>query len=77
MEMTHSVIDRLFIAANYTSQKNKYIPDRALLRFQFIEVLIRMAIEKYEKTGKCTTISEAFEKLLAVNVKQGTQEGQW
>lgn len=62
--MTHSTIDRLFIAANYAVEKHKNNPERSLLRTNFIEILIRIAIEKYEKTNKCNTISEAFEMLL-------------
>lgn len=75
--MTHSTIDRLFIAANYAVEKHKNNPERSLLRTNFIEILIRIAIEKYEKTNKCNTISEAFEMLLQINVKKGSQEGQW
>ena len=35
-------------------------PDRALMRFEFVEILLRIAIAKYVKTKQTMSISVAF-----------------
>ena len=53
--VNQSMLDRLFIAANVdggeepTGEDN---PDSSLVRYEFIEVLARIAQEKYLKTGQ-------------------------
>ena len=39
-------------------------PDGALQRFEFIEILFRIAAAKFKDTKKVSTFHEAFEKLL-------------
>jgi hypothetical protein len=34
------------------------------VRFQFVEILVRIAIEKYIRTGQCKTVTGAFRRLL-------------
>ena len=61
-------LDRLFTAANLMLDKNmEDNPDNALLRYEFIELLVRVAREKYQKTGGCETTTEAMEKLMQDN----------
>jgi hypothetical protein len=52
-----STIDRLFIASNYEVEKNDDNPDRELCRFEFMEILLRIANAKYRETGICKTYS--------------------
>ena len=44
-----SAVDRLFITANVPKRGSKQIdnPDKELARFEFFEVLVRIAIEKF------------------------------
>ena len=58
----------LFIAANYEVDEQDDNPDQALIRFEYIELLVRIAIEKYKKTGICKTACESFEYLLQNNI---------
>ena len=43
-------------------------PDKSLVRFEFIELLIRIANEKYVKTKICKNLPDAFELLLQVHI---------
>jgi len=65
-------LDTLFIVTNLEKDKNsaksKLNPDRALTRFEFMEILIRIAIAKYTKDGPMLSPSEAVNKLLVENV---------
>ena len=63
-----SAIDNHFYAVNFEGEAQDDNPDRALIRFEFVELLVRVAKEKYFRTGACATVAEAFEKLLATNV---------
>ncbi len=55
--------DRMFIAVN-ASAKNPLNPQHALVRFQFLEIIIKIAIEKFLKQGgKIKNEAEAVEKL--------------
>jgi len=72
-----ATIDRLFIATNYEVVANQDNPDRALQRFELIEVLLRIANAKYRETGIVSSYSEAFEKLLKTNVFPNYQPSPW
>ena len=44
--------DRLFIGVNANQQKKSpFIPEKALVRFQFLEILVKAAIKKYFESG--------------------------
>jgi hypothetical protein len=49
------IIDLVFITTNSISgidfKGNPLVPERGLVRFQLMEVLVRLADEKYKKTG--------------------------
>ena len=63
-----SVVDRAFIATNVELEDMDENPDRALQRFEFIEILFRLAAAKYKDTKKVSTFHEAFEKLVHENI---------
>lgn len=63
-----STIDRLFIATNYEIEDNIENPDRALCRFEFFEILLRIANAKFRDTGIVHNYSDALEKLLKDHV---------
>ena len=44
-----SDLDTIFIATNYTEKKVKNNPDRAIVRYQWMEYIARCAIAKYSK----------------------------
>ena len=48
-----------------------------MIRFEYIELLVRIAIEKYKKTGECKTACEAFESLLQQNIHIISQHKEW
>ena len=43
--------DRFFITVN-SGKKGPLIPANALIRFQFVEILLRMALKKYFESGE-------------------------
>jgi len=62
-----STIDRIFIATNvnFHNQAGTVNADRDLHRYEFLEILVRLALAKFKDTGVCKTPSEALEKFLA------------
>lgn len=72
-----STIDRLFIQANVELEDQKENPDKQLIRFEFIELLVRISADKYLRHAKAANITEAFEMLLKDNVSLGSQAKQW
>lgn len=67
----------LFIAANYEVDDQDDNPDQALIRFEYIELLVRIAIEKYKKTKLFPTAWQAFEHLLESNIEIASNHKQW
>jgi len=56
----NSDVDLQFIACNGGKKVRTYLsPDKGLVRFQMIEVLVRLAIDKYIKTGVTKSYLEA------------------
>jgi hypothetical protein len=45
-------------------KSNPRNPGNALVRFEFMEILVRIASDKYFKTGVCLTQADAVEHLL-------------
>jgi len=64
--------DTLFITANYEEDKksevSKVNEDNALLRFEFIEVLIRLALAKYGNGIETYDVSDAVSMLFERNI---------
>ena len=66
VKLTQSVLDGMFIAANWEEKgadENDDNPDRALCRFEFMEIIVRIADFKYKKKLGIT-LSEAVEMLI-------------
>jgi hypothetical protein len=63
-----AAIDRAFLATNVkTREQGSDIagkPGNALCRFEFLEVVVRLATEKYRGPGIVATFHEAVAKLL-------------
>ena len=57
-----------FIATNVELERNDDNPDRDLNRAEFLEILLRLANEKYKKTNQCDKFSTALKKLLKDNI---------
>jgi len=62
-----STIDRVYIATNVNFNNNSN-SDRDLNRYEFMEILVRLAAAKYKDMGVCQTYSEALIKLLHENI---------
>jgi hypothetical protein len=54
-----SDVDRMFITVN-ANRSGPTNPSNALVRYQFMEFIIRCAIEKYFASGKVETELEAI-----------------
>jgi hypothetical protein len=63
-----STIDRVFIATNVEIVDLEDNPDRDLCRYEFYEILVRMAEEKYRKPNIASSLPEAVEMILKENV---------
>ena len=68
-------MDRLFIAANYEVEEQEENPDRSLNRFEFIEVLVRVAGVRYRDTKMVGRYSEAMDLLLTQDLYPKWREG--
>jgi hypothetical protein len=63
-----SDVDLEVIACNGGKRESNYLsPDKSLVRFQFMEVLVRLSVAKYFKTGKVESASEAVIKAFEDN----------
>ena len=72
-----SAIDTMFIATNFEEEDMEDNPDRALCRYEFMEILCRIADYKYKKKMVCSTLSEALEKLLEDNIFKNFKPAPW
>ena len=57
-----STLDRLFITTCVSGTTGIFNAERKLNRFEFLEIIVRMAISKYRDTGYSTSISDALGK---------------
>ena len=63
--MLLSAVDRLFIATKSGAMSDlKDFPERDLARFEFYEIIVRMAGIKYKESGKCETYAQAVKMLI-------------
>lgn len=77
LHLKQSTIDRLFITTNFEAENQPNNPDKQLIRFEFIELLIRIAGAKYKETGVCKTWTDAFEKLWEDNILPASEMHLW
>ena len=66
--ITSSVVDTHFKAANYEEFDQEGNDDNALVRFEFIEMLLRLSKAKYVDTGELSSISESLEKIFVAHI---------
>jgi hypothetical protein len=60
-----ATIDRIFIATNVELEKTTTDnPDKALCRYEFFEILVRIAQAKFKDPGICPTYYDSLKKLL-------------
>ena len=60
--LTITAIDLEFITAVSASKAGKFNPSRDLVRYQFLEIFVRLAIHKYHKSKICKSKLEAIQK---------------
>ncbi len=60
--------DRFFITVN-SGKKGPLIPANALIRFQFLEIFLRMALKKYFESSEALTEWQAVEMMIENNLK--------
>jgi hypothetical protein len=58
-----ATVDRAFIAVNFEEDEIGDNPNRSLCRYEFMEILVRIADSKY-RTNKSTKFADAFNKLI-------------
>ena len=68
-DLTTTDIDRLFVAVNFeeeegVAESNDDNPNDELCRFEFYEILVRIAKLKYENRKSGYTISQSVKRLL-------------
>lgn len=78
-DFTNQVVDRLFISANFQPAENPKFATigNALVRFEFWELLVRIAGMKYKETGVVATYSAALEKLITDKLIPFAQPEPW
>lgn len=64
-----SDVDRLFIAANYSVGEEQQArlavrPERGLVRHKFVELLLRVAQQRFVQTGECRSMVDAVARIL-------------
>ena len=63
-KVSMSIIDNFFTATNYEEEDQEGNDDNLLIRFEFFEILIRIADAKYFQTNVCLTQASSLEKLI-------------
>lgn len=73
-----ATVDRLFIATNTSAGSSSGMKnEQGLCRFDFLEILVRVAAAKFRDPGIVPTASEAVDKLLTENVFPNADEVDW
>ena len=63
-EFAASLIDIKFNAVNNNTVPVPLTDPNLLLRYKFVELLVRIAHEKFTLTKKCATVAEATDRLM-------------
>ena len=69
-----SIIDTVYIATNVPLNSATVNADRDLSRYEFMEILLRLANEKYKKQKICYSYTESLRKLLDENIYPNIEE---
>ena len=70
--LTVSCVDRVFINTNFEMDDLEENDDTGLCRFEYVEIIARMAKRKYLESSICSTIGEAVEKILTEHIIPNT-----
>jgi NLR family CARD domain-containing protein 3 len=70
-------IDRLFIAVNFEEVKTDENPDKLLTRYEFLELIVRVAGEKFVKPRKIRNYPDAIEKLITDHILPYYETAPW
>ena len=79
--MDRSVLDGIFIEANKEGEEQQESEvgdtnaDRALMRFELLEMFVRIGLKKYVAPGICATIEEAVSKILTEHILPNDASG--
>jgi len=63
-----AAVDRNFIATNNSTHKYKNSAERELHRYEFVEVIVRLALVKFKEPKITPTLDLAVEKILTEHV---------
>ena len=63
--MNHIDLDLTYLASHVLPKENEfvYVEEKALVRFQFLEIILRLANDQYLRRGICGTLGDAVELL--------------
>lgn len=75
--MTLARLDQLFVQVNYDPEDNEFNPGNELVRYEFMELLVRCAKVKYKDTGMVKTFSQALDMLLSENIIPNSNHYEW
>jgi hypothetical protein len=58
-------LDLSYLSSHVLPRESNFlnVREKCLVRFQFVEIIIRLAKEQYIRTNKCKTMAEAVERL--------------
>lgn len=69
-----SDIDQIFIATNFEVEDQEDNDDKNLVRYEFLEILVRIARKKFVDTKVCSSYSEATRKIISEYVLPNNPE---
>ena len=72
-----ATVDRLFNSSNVELEDLADNPDNELIRFEFMELLVRIADVKFRQSDQTKTYSEAVDKLIKENIIENSNHYEW
>ena len=66
--ITSRIIDTYWKAANFEEIEQEGNDDNSLIRFEFLEMLVRISKGKFVEFGNMSSIAEGLEKLIITHV---------
>ena len=77
--MHTGILDTYFKATNFEEEDQDGNDDNALVRFEFLEIIVRIAQCKFIEYGTMTDLAEATEKLIVEHIlpMQSSQLIEW
>jgi NLR family CARD domain-containing protein 3 len=77
--INQSALDTMFIAVNFDigDDDGGDNPEGALIRYEFIELLVRLARDKFFKPGTSETVAEGLQMLINRHIKPIAMTHEW